>query len=243
MITGLASFAGGPPWRASSPQQTVCKPVLAPSCHSTAGPFGRRGSIACRFLTVFFFVRDGSSVSTPSPNLQSALGLAWVRGPAPARGSQQARGGDLLLCEEYARGTCAQRINTAQKRPRLRLSIQPAPFSTTTLSVADSTIPGQASPARPPTMCHHHMDLHGRYVPDPPLSPRPRQRLHRVHSVSPCQSSSLHSPIPSTTPRQASSGAGHIPGAGARRRSQRVGSYCNRRLALVPWPIADASYI
>lgn len=50
-------------------------------------------------------------------------------------------------------------------------------------------------------------------------------------------------PSPPPPPRQASSGAGHIPGAGARRRSQRVGSYCNRRLALVPWPIADASYI
>lgn len=178
-------------------------------------------------------------MSTPPPT--SSLLSAWPgcgdRRPL-GEASRPAGEGELLLCEEYARGTCAQRINTAQNRPRLR----GCPFSQRLfrppLSVADSTIPGQASPVT--------WTLHGRYAPDPPLSPTstttPSSPLRLSVSI-------LQSPLPPIPVSPPSPGRHHP----VRDTSLELGQDGDPnglgRTATIdwpwylPWPIADASYI
>lgn len=172
------------------------------------------------------------------PNLQSALGLAWMRGPAPARGSQQARSVAAV------RGICARNLCSTDQHgtePATATAVHSASAFFDHHSVCGGFHYPRASLAR-------HMDFAwavGTY--QIRLSPRPRQRLHRIHSVSPCQSSSLHSPpIPVLPPPPGR----HRP---VRDTSLELGQDGDPnglgRTATIdwpwylPWPIADASYI
>lgn len=192
MITGLASCARGAPLSGLPPSRQCVSQCSLPSCHSTAGPFGYRGSIACRFLTEVYFFSWWLVRVHSSPNLQSALGLAWMRGPAPARGSQQARSVAAV------RGICARNLCSTDQHgtePATATAVHSASAFFDHYSVCGGFHYPRASP-RP----SHGLCMGGRYVPDPPLSPTSTTTPSRVHSVSPCQSSSLHSPHPRPPP-------------------------------------------
>lgn len=163
MITGLASCARGAPLSGLLPSRQCVSQCSLPSCHSTAGPFGYRGSIACRFLTEVYFFSWWLVRVDSSPNLQSALGLAWLRGPAPARGSQQARSVAAV------RGICARNLCSTDQHGTEPATATGCPFSQRILRPPLCLWRIPLSPGKPRPS--HGLCMGGRYVPDPPLSP------------------------------------------------------------------------